>query len=68
MNTQSQEYDQFQINLHHASAKLTACHNEKNVTSCLQCGEVLTCPLRENYVQAAYESMSKGQEGAFNFN
>ncbi len=51
-----------------ALLKLQACQEEKQVASCLKCEKVLKCEVRNNYVNAAYESMSLGEAGGFDFN
>lgn len=51
-----------------ALLKLQACQEDKQVASCLKCEKVLNCKIRNNYVNAAYESMSLGEVGGFDFN
>lgn len=51
-----------------ALLKLQACQEKKQVTSCLKCEQVLNCKIRNSYVDAAYESMSLGEAGGFDFN
>ncbi|MUU64953.1 hypothetical protein F7210_07055 [Helicobacter pylori] len=51
-----------------ALLKLQACQKEKQVASCLKCEKVLNCKIRNSYVDAAYESMSLGEAGGFDFN
>ncbi len=51
-----------------ALLKLQACQEEKQVVSCLKCEQVLNCEIRKSYVNAAYESMSLGEAGGFDFN
>ncbi|GAA8350115.1 hypothetical protein HpDR31_11650 [Helicobacter pylori] len=48
--------------------KLQACQEERQVASCLKCEKVLNCKIRNSYVDAAYESMSLGEAGGFDFN
>ena len=59
--------DEWQIALQQKKNTLEACQKEKQVESCLKCEQLLTCELREEYVKAVYESMSKGQGGGFEF-
>ncbi len=47
--------------------KLEACQAEKKRRSCLDCPEVIGCPIRNSYVRAVYESMNKGAGGGFEF-
>ncbi|EMH24354.1 hypothetical protein HMPREF1420_00987 [Helicobacter pylori GAM264Ai] len=51
-----------------ALLKLQACQEEKRVVSCLKCEKILNCKIRNSYVDAAYESMSLGEAGGFDFN
>lgn len=40
----------------------------KNLNSCYNCDEIFNCQTRKNYVDAVYNSMSKGKtEGGFDF-
>ena len=59
--------DEWQIALQQKKSELESCQKEKQVESCLKCDQLLTCELRETYVKAVYESMSKGQGGGFEF-
>ena len=46
---------------------LQQCQQEHALKSCLSCPELLDCQLRDAYVKAVYESMSKGHGGGFEF-
>ncbi|WP_215425455.1 hypothetical protein [Campylobacter jejuni] len=47
---------------------LLSCQNSKNLNSCYNCDEIFNCQTRKNYVDAVYNSMSKGKtEGGFDF-
>ena len=46
---------------------LKNCQKDKNVESCLKCKEVIGCKIRNEYVNAVYESMNKGKGGGFEF-
>ncbi|MDL0107746.1 hypothetical protein NYG93_01420 [Campylobacter felis] len=47
---------------------LQKCQNDKGLNSCYQCEEIFSCTTRKNYVDAVYNSMSKGKtEGGFEF-
>lgn len=59
--------DEWQITLRQKKSELEACQKDKKVESCLQCDLLLNCELRETYVKAVYESMSKGKGGGFEF-
>lgn len=60
--------DMFQENHKRAIQSLKQCQASKNLHSCLHCPTLFSCSTREQYIKATYESMSKGQEGAFDFN
>ncbi|MBK1964089.1 hypothetical protein [Campylobacter novaezeelandiae] len=60
--------DNFEKNLQQNKEKLENCQRTKNLTSCYNCPEIFTCQTRKNYVDAVYNSMSKGKnEGGFDF-
>ncbi len=59
--------DEWQIKLKQKKIELEKCQNEHQVPSCLQCDKVLDCALRDSYVKAVYDSMSKGKGGGFEF-
>lgn len=60
--------DGFLENHRQAIQALKQCQSSKGLQSCLNCQSIFTCNTRNQYIKATYESMSKGQEGAFNFN
>ncbi|TLD82462.1 hypothetical protein [Helicobacter trogontum] len=60
--------DIFLENYNNALTALTQCQNSKGLSSCFSCNMLFDCTIREQYVSATYESMSKGEEGAFDFN
>ncbi len=59
--------DQWEIALEDKTKELQNCQQEKNLKSCLGCKEVNSCELRDAYVKAVYDSMSKGASGGFEF-
>lgn len=59
--------DKFEQYLDEMIKKLQLCQKEKNVTSCSKCQYFLDCQLRNEYVDAVYNSMSKGETGGFEF-
>lgn len=59
--------NEWQITLEQKKNALEACQKEKDVQSCSKCDQLLHCELREAYVKAVYESMSKGETGGFEF-
>jgi len=59
--------DEWEIALEDKTKELKECQTAKNLKSCLACKELNSCQLRDNYVKAVYESMSKGAGGGFEF-
>jgi len=63
----SETEDRYKLALQEAKKELQTCQEKKGFTSCTQCEELFTCKIRKNYVDAAYDSMAKGQGGGFEF-
>ena len=61
------EPDEWQLALRREKEKLMRCQEEKKVKSCMQCDMLLSCEIRDRYVQAVYDSMNKGTGGGFEF-
>ena len=59
--------DEWQIALKQKKSELETCQTEHQVKSCLKCEKVLDCEVRDAYVSAVYDSMSKGSGGGFEF-
>ncbi len=59
--------DEWQIVLKQKKVELENCQKQHNVSSCLKCEKLLNCELRDAYVKAVYDSMSKGKGGGFEF-
>jgi len=59
--------DEWQLALKSKKKELQECQDKHQVDSCLKCQDVISCNLREEYVQAVYDSMSKGSGGGFEF-
>jgi hypothetical protein len=59
--------DHWQLTLQEKKTQLEACQIEHGFKSCLNCEHLLSCDIRESYVAAVYESMSKGTGGGFEF-
>lgn len=59
--------DEWQVALIQKKSELESCQQKEHVESCLKCEKLLQCTLRDSYVKAVYESMSKGQGGGFEF-
>jgi len=59
--------DEWQIALGVKKRELEACQVKENLKSCLSCPKIHDCPIRDAYVHAVYNSMSKGAGGGFEF-
>ncbi len=64
---QPKSRDRWEQALDQKHSKLQECQKEHGLTSCLACPDLLECSLRDAYVKAVYESMSKGHGGGFEF-
>ena len=62
-----QHLDEWKIALVHKKGELEACQTEQQVSSCMKCTKLLECALRDAYIKAVYDSMSKGAGGGFEF-
>lgn len=62
-----QVLDEWQIELGVKKGELEICQKEKHVKSCSACEKLLDCTLRDAYIKAVYDSMSKGKGGGFEF-
>jgi len=62
-----QVLDEWQIALKHKQIELEACQVEHQVRSCMKCDKLLKCKIRDAYIKAVYDSMSKGAGGGFEF-
>ena len=62
-----QVLDEWQIALAQKKNELEACQVEHQVSSCMKCDKLLDCTLRDTYIKAVYDSMSKGAGGGFEF-
>lgn len=62
-----QTLDEWQILLVQKKAELEACQKQYHITSCLKCDKLLNCEIRDGYIKAVYDSMSKGKGGGFEF-
>jgi len=65
-NTQEVQ-DKWELALEVEIKVLQQCQESKNLPSCTACAELLTCTIRQTYIKAVYESMSKGGGGGFEF-
>jgi hypothetical protein len=62
-----QTLDEWQIALKQKKSELESCQAEKQVKSCMSCEKLLDCDIRDAYIKAVYDSMSKGTGGGFEF-
>jgi hypothetical protein len=67
MPTTSLELDKFGMHLKEMTKKLQECQINKNLKTCSDCDQYLSCELRTDYVKSVYNSMSKGDTGGFEF-
>ncbi|MDQ7085009.1 MAG: hypothetical protein Q9M36_08770 [Sulfurovum sp.] len=59
--------DEWQLVLGQKRQALESCQKDKHSSSCLKCEKLLDCDIRDAYIKAVYDSMSKGQGGGFEF-
>jgi len=64
---QNREKDRFEIYLDEMIQKVQECQVKKTYQSCSVCALYLECELRDEYIKAVYNSMSKGDTGGFEF-
>ena len=62
-----QVLDEWQIALKQKKSELEICQTEHQVKSCMSCEKLLKCEVRDAYIKAVYDSMSKGAGGGFEF-
>ncbi len=64
---ESSARDRWEQALDRKHKELQQCQSDHALESCLKCASLLDCQLRDAYVKAVYESMSKGHGGGFEF-
>lgn len=64
---QNKPKDKFELHLNEMIVKVQACQEQKSHKSCSKCEHYFDCELRDEYVKAVYNSMSKGETGGFEF-
>jgi len=62
-----QVLDEWKIVLTQKKHELETCQAEHLVKSCMRCEKLLECEVRDAYIKAVYDSMSKGTGGGFEF-
>ncbi len=63
-NKQNDKYKELLIK---ATQDLKDCQKNLQLQSCFDCEKLFDCEIRKKYVDAVYNSMSKGQSGGFEF-
>ena len=63
----TQQTDIFEERLDLMIIEIQRCQEEKSLESCSKCEKYIGCELRNKYIAAVYDSMSKGQTGGFEF-
>lgn len=59
--------DEWQIVFSKKKEELENCQVGHRIKSCMKCTKLLDCDVRDAYVKALYDSMSKGAGGGFEF-
>jgi hypothetical protein len=59
--------DKFELFLDEMIKKVQDCQRDKGHKSCSVCELYMGCALRDEYIKAVYNSMSKGDTGGFEF-
>ena len=62
-----QVLDEWQIALSQKKEALETCQRNLKLESCMKCEKLLDCEVRDAYIKAVYDSMSKGAGGGFEF-
>ncbi len=63
----TQEVSVYEVKLDATLKSMQQCQVEKGHKSCSLCEFYIGCETRRAYVQAVYDSMSKGETGGFEF-
>ncbi len=66
-NMQEKILDEWELELQKQKKILEAHMKELGITTEMDCPDFPNCPIHEAYVQAVYNSMSKGVGGGFEF-
>ena len=65
--SKEQEKDEWDLASDEQIVILQKCQQDKALTGCEDCEQIIECEVRKNYVKAVYESMNKGSGGGFEF-
>ena len=63
----TEQTDIFEQRVDESIVKLQACQQDHSVKTCSACEHYIGCETRKSYVNAVYDSMSKGETGGFEF-
>jgi hypothetical protein len=63
----NEQKDKFELYLDEMIKKVQACQEQRAHKSCSVCELYIGCELRDEYIKAVYNSMSKGDTGGFEF-
>jgi len=66
-STNEKILDEWELELKKQKKLLEAHMKEMGITSEMDCPNFPNCPVQEKYVEAVYNSMSKGAGGGFEF-
>ncbi|MCD8213328.1 MAG: hypothetical protein LUC34_04690 [Campylobacter sp.] len=67
MQAQNEQKDTFELALEEKVEALLQCQKQNELKSCSDCEKFFDCLTRKEYVDACYNSMSKGSSGGFDF-
>ncbi|MFK5975121.1 MAG: hypothetical protein QM493_01315 [Sulfurovum sp.] len=59
--------DEWKLALIEKKVELEECQKSRHTKSCMSCEKLLDCEIRDGYIKAVYDSMSKGEGGGFEF-
>ena len=63
----NKDLDKYKEKLNQAKKDLINCQENLQLKSCFDCEKIFDCEIRKKYINAVYNSMSKGQSGGFEF-
>ena len=66
-NKETKVLDKFELALEDEIKNLQECQISMSVKTCSDCDKLFDCAIRKKYVDAVYNSMSKGGGGGFEF-
>ncbi len=63
----NKEIEKYKEKLLQTKKNLEQCQQNLQLKSCFNCEKLFNCEIRKKYIDAVYNSMSKGQSGGFEF-